>query len=481
MAPLKISSLVLILLLSACTKDVGRIDDGSLYPAPVSKIMSTRCAITGCHNTISREAAAGLSLKTWESAFEGSRNGAVIIPFRPDFSTLCFYTNSFPEMGPVLSPSMPIGSGPLSKEDYQVLSAWIKEGSPNSNGEIKFQNHTNKLYVINRLCDMVSVIDGQSKLQMRCIDVGTIARLEFPVCIKISPDRRYWYVSFLASSLLQKFDATSDAYAGAVDLGGGVWSDFEISADSKHAYCVDNSNIGKIASVDLEQMKVKAYFTSPHFVYPKGVALNEKARKLYVGAENGNYISVIDLADSISHSVKQVVLDGTFTANNSPSLDPQCLLLNASLKKCFVACYNSNEIRIIDTESDTVVKSILLGVSPNSMAYAEDKKVLFVGSMNDSISFADNLGSVKVIDPETEQVIKTLRSGYQPTGISVNNVFGYAAVINSNINPKGPQPHHTTGCSGRNGYISYINLNTLELTPRKYELSVYPSAIALRK
>jgi hypothetical protein len=116
------------------------------------------------------------------------------------------------------------------------------------------------------------------------------------------------------------------------------------------------------------------------------------------------------------------------------------------------------------------------------MDYSLEKKMLFISCMNDSLSFPGNLGSVKVISLESYQVIKTIYSGFQPNGISVNHRYGYLAIVNSNISPKGPKPHHTSGCAGRNGNITFVDLNTLQLIPNKRtELAVFPSAISLKE
>ena len=480
-ARLKIDFLFVTLLFFSCTKDSGKIKDGSEFPNEVASVISTNCSISGCHNKQSKEAAAGLSLLSWNSLFDGSRNGAVIIPYRPDFSTLCFYTNSFPDLGPVLDPRMPVGLQALSKIDYLLLVNWIKKGARNSNGEIKFQYSRSKLYVINQLCDVVMVLDGKSKLQMRCIDVGSLTKSEFPVCIKVSPDNRFWYVTFLASPYVLKYDAIDDSYVGKINLGEGIWSTFEITSDSKHAFFIDNSNEGKIAYVDLEKMIMERHYTNPHYVYPRSAAINNAKNKLYVGSENGNYISIIDFTNSYSPVTKQLILNNESTTNNVPKNDPVFLLMHEASNVCFVACRNSQEVKIIDLNKDSVLASIFLNAAPTAMDYSIREKRLFVSCMDDSLSFHGNLGSVKIISLETNQIIKTINSGYQPNGITINQEYSYAAVVNSNISPKGPQPHHTSGCKGRNGYVTFIDLSTLELIQGlKLELAVYPSGISLR-
>ena len=79
---------LLLAILFSCRIDPLVIDlEASNYPKPVGKIILNKCATSGCHNDISKEAASGLSLSSWQKMFEGTRNGATIIPFSHSQST----------------------------------------------------------------------------------------------------------------------------------------------------------------------------------------------------------------------------------------------------------------------------------------------------------------------------------------------------------------------------------------------------------
>src|SRR5689334_19989284 len=102
-------SLFPFMLLTACTKQVGEVDHSlGNYPQHIGRIMNLSCALSGCHNEVSRAAAGNLALQNWDKLFEGSASGPIVIPYRPDLSTLCFYTNSSAEQGPALEPRMPL-------------------------------------------------------------------------------------------------------------------------------------------------------------------------------------------------------------------------------------------------------------------------------------------------------------------------------------------------------------------------------------
>jgi YVTN family beta-propeller protein len=163
---------LIILFSNGCRVDDPIIDiSGSGYPAEVGKIMLAKCATSGCHNEQSKQAAAGLSLVSWDALFLGGRNGGCIIPFRPDYSLCMYYVNTFPDLGPSLLPHMPYGQTALTRNEVLTLQNWIKQGAPNNKGEVKFSDNPKraKIYVTNQGCDEVVVMDAETKLAMRFI------------------------------------------------------------------------------------------------------------------------------------------------------------------------------------------------------------------------------------------------------------------------------------------------------------------------
>src|SRR5687768_12138121 len=118
---------IFFLSISSCTKDVGKVNRGN-YPDHINTIISLNCSVPGCHNTASREAAGNLNLETWQTMFEGSSNGAVVVPFSSRFSPLCYYINVYPELGLQAKPTMPLNKAPLSKDQVSEIKNWIDAG-----------------------------------------------------------------------------------------------------------------------------------------------------------------------------------------------------------------------------------------------------------------------------------------------------------------------------------------------------------------
>jgi DNA-binding beta-propeller fold protein YncE len=89
---------------------------------------------------------------------------------------------------------------------------------------------------------------------------------------------------------------------------------------------------------------------------------------------------------------------------------------------------------------------------------------------------------VTVIDIDNLSPIKNITTGFDPHGLAVDDVEDVVYVANRNLPLSGgPPPHHTSSCGGRNGYMTVINMATLELEPGfKSELSVDPYSVMIR-
>jgi YVTN family beta-propeller protein len=470
----------------SCTHESKVLDPtGSNYPKEVAAIFLNKCATSGCHNNSSYVNADEFNLSTWDNLFKGSTTGSAVIPYRPDFSSLCFFTNTDSSLGITLQPTMPYNTAPLSKSEYLRLKDWIAAGAPDAKGNIKFADDTarSKYYVTNRLCNVVTIIDAASRLQMRYIDVGDNVSAKYPYCIKVAPDKKNWYISFFAqTNIVQQYNATNDKYAGDINLGAGTWTSFAISSDSKHGWFVDNSMHGQVAYVDLENRSVLATYTfGGNFKYPTGIALDEHLNKLYVGVLNGNFLYRIDITDPLNPLIHEMPIDGTGIVNYQTSIDPVELIADEQSNRCYIACIATGEIRVLDMQQDSVIAKIPLGSVPAFMGFSAATQKLFVSCPDDVNSFAGNRGAVAVIDAGNNTVIKRINTGYQPYGIAVDDVRGVVTVVNANISSGGPASHHVSGCGKKNGNVTFIDLHTMELVPHKQlEVTVFPFGAAVR-
>lgn len=468
----------LIAFVGSCTYDKIDPNYESLgYPQEVGNIIVNKCATSGCHNDKSKDAVGGLSLESWDKLFEGSRGGAVVIPYRSDFSTLIYYTNTYDEFGSIeLSPTMPFNESKLTKEEVQILYDWVKEGAPSANGLVKFSDDPNrkKFYVANQGCDVVTVFDAKTMLAMRYVDVGESASIEGPHMVKVAPNNQFWCASYIGGAYFQKYSVADNSFLGQVFLGAGSWNTFVFSSNSQTAYVINWSGVGGIAVVDLINMTVTHM---NGFAYPHGSALNNTEDTLYVTSQIGNYIYKIPVNDFGSY--EQISLNGS-TPTNTSSLDPHEILFSPDGSKYFVSCQRSNEIRVMQTSTDNLLAVLPVGEYPQEMAVSKTTPYLFVSCMEDTTSNATERGSISIINYQTLSVIKSVYAGYQPHGVAADDLNKRVYVANRNIASSGPAPHHSSACVGRNGYVTAIDMNTLEVIPGfRTEVSVDPYAIGI--
>ena len=469
--------LVSLLLFTSCVKDNDKIDTAD-YPEQVGKIIKGRCATSGCHNSASSEAAGGLNLTTWNDLFNGTRNGPAVVPFRADYSLLSYYVNSFSDLGITGTPLMPLQGNALSREEVNLINAWINSGAPNKSGSIKFSDnlYRKKYYVAHTSCKVVAVIDAETKMPMRYINVVNPNENCAPHQVKVSPDGQYWYVCFnVNGNYLRRYRTSDDSFAGEVYIGAGEWNTFAISPDSKTAFVIDWSTSGKIAKVDLQNNVVLDTTRYSHI--PHGSAISPDGQFLYVTATQGNYLYKFTISNGNIDFIPLV--NSALPGQPSSLYNAHEILFSPSGNRYYVTCETEKTVRVFDSSTDACIAVIPLSGSALEMAISPTRNLLFVTSW-DAAQFPGVTGAVAVIDMSSNSVLTYLNSGTQPHGIGVDEQNDIIIISNRNLLTTGPTPHHSSVCGGRNGYLSFASLSTLNMWNKKVELSVDPYSVFVR-
>ena len=478
-------AILIFIIFISCKKDVGKINYGN-YPADVGKIIANSCATSGCHNGVSYLSSGKLNLQSWVSMFAGSSSGSPVIPYNSKHSNLCYYINTYAELGLQNVPTMPLNKNPLTFDQVKLINEWINAGAPDVNGNVMWADNSQrkKLYAVNQGCDVVTVFDAETQLPMRYINVGNKVTIESPHQVRVSPDGQYWYVNFINSNILQKFRCSDDSYVGDIPLtplaaGTGIddafyWNTFTISNDSKKAYCVSYQNSGKVSAVDLENRKLLYYIGG--FVNPHGIVLNADNTKMYITAQSGNYITEFDTAFS-SYT--------KYSLTNDPPIDYanplfiHDIILSPNPNEIAVTCQLTNQVRIFNTLTHSVTATITTGLLPQEIVYSAKANSYFITCQDDSLLFPKSHGVVTKINA-SNFAVQNVACGFQPHGIAIDDAKNLIYVLSRNVTDDGPVPHHTSACGGRNGFVSFIDLNSFTLLSKKYELSADPYFIAPR-
>jgi DNA-binding beta-propeller fold protein YncE len=454
------------------------------YPEEIGKIFSTSCAITGCHTTPDKDAAGGLDLSSWTTLFNGARNGSPVIPFSSKYSFLCYFINSYSDLG-VISDSignkMPPDPAPaLSRNDVSAIMTWINEGAPSNLGNLRFPNDASrkKIYTAMQAKDMVAIFDAESRQIMKYVKVGANDNVtELPHQIRISPDGQYWYVIFLQAQIVQRFRTFDDAFVGQASIGPGNWNTMSISPDGNHLFIADFNPAplgGKVVHVNTATMSMTSAYgplDSPHGTY-----FMQTDTVLYVTAQYGNFIYKFDFSNDPTYAFLDNPIVITLRTGALPSIasqfDAHEILFTPDESKYFVTCQKSNGVRIFNTANDSLLDSIPTGSFPQEMAISAARNLLFVTCQEDSTSSTvqpGEKGSVFVYNYQTGQPVTINNTNtafdirvYQPHGIAVDDASGKVYVASLNYSTTGPAPHHSTGGNERNGFVTIIDMNTME-------------------
>ncbi len=478
-------SIFLVLILTSCKKDKPVIYlKESEYPENIGNLILTKCAVQGCHNEESKGAAGNLSLITWNKMFEGETNGAVVIPYQSNLSSLFSFCNTYSDLGLINKPTMPVNDDALSYDEIKLLKNWIDDGAHNADGYVKFSDDRfrKKYYVTNQGCDLVAVFDRNTNLIMRYINVGSSEQIESPHQVRVSPDKKNWYVNFIAGQYLEKYSTETDQLTGKVKLGDGSWNTISFTSNSQYGFVAD-FNGGKIVCVDLVSMTIKRVYqggATQLFSQPHATLIDGSDDTLFVFGQSSNQyykLEISDLNNPFPAFEGPIILDGT-----SNAVQPHDAVFSPDGTKYFITCQATDEVRVFDTQTHKLLAAISTGDFPQELSISKSTNYLFVTCMEDVniYSGTKSKGVITVIDYSNFTVVKNIKAIYQPHGIAVDDEKKLVYVANRNIDVSGPAPHHTSACQGRNGKLQIISLETLEDIGNKTELSVDPYFISIR-
>ena len=458
------------------------------YPIAIGQIIKQKCL--SCHNADNAPYSGGLRLDTWDYLMAGGGVGPDVIPYHLENSVLLQYINTYDDLGLKLKPTMPINGVPLTHEQVVLFQDWVKNGAPNKDGYVAFSSNADtrqKIYLTIQGCDLLAVIDAETKIVMRMISVGKSPAIEAPHCVRVDHAGRYAYVSFVGGTSVQKIDTRTDQIVGEINLNAvrrnqqdiPSWSVLTLSPDDKQFIISNFTDNGELFIVNTDDMTLdRKYDDAGLFHSPHAIAANAAFDTFYVTAQYGNIVYKLSKNGGF---FKEVSLDGNPPSTLS-SRNPHEIKMLPGDNAYAVTCQETNEVRIMDAHTDQVIKVLPVGTYPQELALSTSKPYLFVTCMEDvATPVPAAKGSVYVINFQTLNMEKVIYGPFwQPHGISVDDQGGKVFVSSRNVGSSIP-PHHATSCVGQNGFYNVIDLGTLKLTrDTRYEVSVEPYSMDVR-
>jgi DNA-binding beta-propeller fold protein YncE len=202
---------------------------------------------------------------------------------------------------------------------------------------------------------------------------------------------------------------------------------------------------------------------------------------LYITAQTGNFLYKIDVSDIYNPEFPEVMMVPGESPSGVSAEDPHDIHFNPDKSEYAVTCQGTNEVRFFDANTDSLVAVVPTGKFPQEVEFSKSTNYVYITCMEDNTTFPGKIGSVSIVNYITHTFVKSLHTGYQPHAVEPDDDNGLVYVANRNASTDGPAPHHTTECGGRNGYLTMIDMNTLQLVPGfRAELSVDPYYISIK-
>jgi YVTN family beta-propeller protein len=318
------------------------------------------------------------------------------------------------------------------------------------------------------------LIDIASKTVKQTIPMGNSF-----VGVDFSPSGDVIYVGGGASNDVKFFKLAPDgSYAadGVLAIAGAAPSGLELSADGTRLYVALNM-AHQLAVIDTATRTLLARI--PVGTYPYTVVLSADGSKAYVSNWGGRIPGPGDATDGLFPVAVDprtgIPISGTVsviaTATNTVArtidvgLHPSGMALSPQGDRVYVTNANSDTVSVIATATDTVINTLhvgqvgperkpVLGSSPNAVVVSPNGKTLYVANA------AEN--AVAVVNPDathSKAVMGLIPTGWYPTAVALDTTgtqlfiasgYGFGSIA--------PLPPGETGrsYSDRKGVISML-------------------------
>ena len=301
------------------------------------------------------------------------------------------------------------------------------------------------------------------------------------VGVAFSPAGDRIYVGGGASNDVKLFSLTpagTFAAAGSIPMAGAAPSGLSLSADGTRLYVALNMT-HQVAVIDTTtSMSVKRV---PVGIYPYTTVMSGDGSKVYVTNWGGKVPGPSDFTDGMFPVVVDrrtgIPVTGTVsvidTASNSVvktidvGLHPCGMALSPSGDRLYVTNANSDTVSVIDTGTDAVVRTLhvsepehgqdaLLGSSPNAVTVSPNGRTLYVANASQN--------AIAVLDLEAkpnDEVRGLIPTGWYPTAVALDatgeELFIASGYGFGSIAPTTP-PGHGRSYQDRVGVVSILNV-----------------------
>ena len=484
---------------------------GGQYPDSIRTVLVGKCA--GCHNRELRYG--GLDLSSYTGLFQGSVNGAQIIPYNARWSQLFWHVNQFSDLGPTITSALrmpyravnggfePDTNALLTRAQLEYLAAWINNGAPARDGsrrwDLQETRATGKGFALCQGSDLVAVIDLATNLTMRYIEVGVSPALEGPHFITLSPDKQFFYVTLLTSGAVEKYSTVTYQKVGRLE-GLTAAAHVHLSPDGtrgvvSHWATTETSLKLTLFNAEtmtvLDQLRDNGQLTAK----PHGFAWKRDKSFLILTNNAGNFLTKVWLnGDRFDDDrVPEVIPINPNYTGTAAVYQPYDILFNEDESKAYVTIYGSNSgdssaMGLLDVASstwDVILRKPALGEGlgrrPRLMSIIGDKLYVVCLLEQNFAQQGNRLGCVSILNRADLSWERNLyRVGNQPHGIAYDSRSGLLYITSENQSGLDPPHHAVEGAVFNPGKINLFQLPTgTRLDEREIEIPPYGAQMVL--
>ena len=194
-----------------------------------------------------------------------------------------------------------------------------------------------------------------------------------------------------------------------IPVGKGSREEVCVSPDGRRAY-VSNDSENTTTAIDLEAQKVIATIALPGIKHAEGCAESPDGKKLYVAGMESDNVAIV------STGTNQLLK--TIEAGK----EPRRFVFTPDGRRVYVTSEDAKTIRILDVATDKVVDSFESGgQGPRILVPLPDQKTLLVANVDDD--------SASFIDIATKKMTLNIGVGGSPQRVEISRDGAWAYVL----------------------------------------------------
>jgi YVTN family beta-propeller protein len=338
----------------------------------------------------------------------------VLIPLLGGLGWWYFREQTFPDYGPAYREYAYVTNGKSNTvsvidlrtfEPAKTIAVGTDPTGVASNGK------KNEIYVVNSGSNNVSVIDAEKN-----VVVATIGVHGRPYFIDVSEDGKRAYVANSGSANVSVIDLDKKVVIGNVRVGSAPGL-ARVSPDGV-TVVVSNRGDNTVSVIDAKMLRVRA--TLAVCQQPEDIAILPDSSKAFVTCSGSSQVASIALArgEKSGEGTSDRVL-----ALLDVGRTPVSLALKPDGGELIVCDFDSDSISIIETGTNEVGSSALIGQHPTHA----------VVTLDNSRLYASNFGSnsVAVYDIDMGRRIATMAVGSRPDGLALSPDQRYVLVLDT--------------------------------------------------